>query len=216
VRPASACIACATPIAARDNIPLYSYLRLRGRCRACGIRIPLRYPAVEIATALLVAGCFVRFGVSADAFVAAFVCAVLVALSAIDLERHIIPTRIVQPAAAIVLVAQTALHPSPEWALGALGASLFLLLAAVVYPAGMGLGDVRLALLMGAALGRVVPVALMVGMVAALVPSAVLFARHGIRARKMGIPLGPFLALGTVVGLFAGHALLDAYLKLLH
>jgi len=216
VRPASACMACATPIAARDNIPLYSYLRLRGRCRACGWRIPLRYPAVELATALLVAGCFVRFGVSADALLAAFVCAVLVALSAIDLERQIIPTRIVQPAAAIVLVVQTALHPSPEWALGALGASLFLLLAAVVYPAGMGMGDVRLALLMGAALGRVVPVALMVGMVAALVPSAVLFARHGIRARKMGIPLGPFLALGTVVGLFAGHALLDAYLKLLH
>ena len=216
VRPASACMACEAPIAARDNIPLYSYLRLRGRCRACGWRIPLCYPAVELATALLVAGCFVRFGVSADAFVAAFVCAVLVPISAIDLERHIIPDRIVKPAAAIVLVAQTALHLSPEWAIGAVGAGAFLLVAAVVYPAGMGMGDVKLALLMGAALGRVVPVALMVGMVAALVPSAVLFARHGIRARKMGFPLGPFLALGTVVGLFAGHPLLDAYLKQLH
>jgi leader peptidase (prepilin peptidase)/N-methyltransferase len=216
VRPASACMACATPIAARDNIPLYSYLRLRGRCRACGWRIPLRYPAVELATALLVAGCFVRFGVSADAFVAAFVCAVLVAISATDLEHHIIPDRIVKPAAAIVLVAQTALHLSPEWAIGAVAAGAFLLVAAIVYPAGMGMGDVKLALLMGAALGRVVPVALMVGMVTALVPSAVLFARHGVRARKMGIPLGPFLALGTVVGLFAGHPLLDAYLHTLH
>jgi len=209
-------MACETPIAARDNIPLLSYVWLRGRCRACSSRIPLRYPAVELATALLVAGCFVRFGVSADAFVAAFVCAVLVAISATDLERHIIPDRIVKPAAAIVLVAQTALHPSPEWVIGAAGAGAFLLVAAVVYPAGMGMGDVKLALLMGAALGRVVPVALMVGMVAALVPSAVLFARHGTRARKMGIPLGPFLALGTVVGLFAGHPLLDAYLKQLH
>src|ERR671922_83169 len=199
VRPASACMACGTPIARRDNIPLYSYLRLRGRCRACGVRIPIRYPAVELATALLVVG---------------FVCAALVAISATDLEHRIVPNRIVVPAAAVVLVAQTALHPSPEWALGALGASGFLLLAALVHPAGMGMGDVKLALLMGAALGRVVPVALLVGMVAALFPSLVLFTRHGARARKMGIPLAPFLAVGTVVGLFAGHALLDAYLKL--
>jgi leader peptidase (prepilin peptidase)/N-methyltransferase len=214
VRPASACMACETPIAARDNIPLLSYAWLRGRCRTCGSRIPLRYPAVELATALLVAGCVVKFGVTLDALVAAFVCAVLVAISATDLTHRIVPNRIVVPAAAVVLVAQTALHPSPEWAIGALGASAFLLLAALFYPAGMGMGDVKLALLMGAALGRVVPVALMVGMVAAVVPSIVLFARHGARARKMGIPLAPFLALGTVVGLFAGHALLDAYLSL--
>ena len=216
VRPASACMACETPIARRDNIPLYSYLRLRGRCRACGVRIPIRYPAVELATALLVAGCVVRFGLSLDALVAAFVCAVLVAISATDLEHRIVPNRIVVPAAAVVLVAQTALHPSPEWAVGALGASGFLLLAALFYPAGMGMGDVKLALLMGAALGRVVPVALLVGMVAALVPSLALFARHGAGARKMGIPLAPFLALGTVVALFAGHTLLDAYLHTLH
>src|ERR671937_974944 len=216
VRPASACMACETPIAPLDNIPLYSYLRLRGRCRACGWRIPLRYPAVELATALLVVGCVVRFGISLDALVAAFVCAVLVAISATDLEHRIVPNRIVVPAAAVVLVAQTALHPSPEWAIAALGASGFLLLAALFYPAGMGMGDVKLALLMGAALGRVVPVALLLGMVAALAPGAVLFARHGSRARKMGIPLAPFLALGTVVALFAGHALLDAYLSTLH
>jgi leader peptidase (prepilin peptidase)/N-methyltransferase len=216
VRPASACMACGTRIARRDNVPLYSYLRLRGRCRACGVRISLRYPAVELATALLVAGCVVRFGLSGDALVAAFVCAVLVAISATDLEHRIVPNRIVVPAAGVVLAAQTALHPSAEWAIGAIGASGFLLLAALFYPAGMGMGDVKLALLMGAALGRVVPVALLLGMVAALVPSVVLFARHGAGARKMGIPLAPFLALGTVVGLFVGHPLLDAYLKLLH
>jgi leader peptidase (prepilin peptidase) / N-methyltransferase len=216
VRPASACMSCATPIAPLDNVPLLSYLRLRGRCRACGVRIPLRYPAVELATALFVAGCVVRFGLSLDALVAAFVCAALVAVSATDLEHRIVPNRIVVPAAAVVLAAQTALYPSPEWAIGALGASTFLLLAALAYPAGMGMGDVKLALLMGAALGRVVPVALMIGMLAALVPSAVLFARHGAGARKMGIPLAPFLALGTVIGLFAGHALLDAYLSTLH
>jgi len=214
VRPASACMSCATPIAPLDNVPLLSYLRLRGRCRACGVRIPLRYPAVELATAVLLAGCVVRFGLSLDALVAAFVCAALVVVSATDLEHRIVPNRIVVPAAGVVLAAQTALHPSAEWAIGAVGASGFLLVAALVYPAGMGMGDVKLALLMGAALGRVVPVALFIGMVAALVPSAVLFARHGAGARKMGIPLAPFLALGTVVALFAGHALLDGYLSL--
>src|SRR5207302_3916847 len=170
------------------------------------------YPAVELATAGLVAGCFVAFGLSGTAFVASFFCAVLVVLSAIDLRHRIVPNRLVLPAFLVVLVAQTALTLSPEWAIAALGASGFLFVAALAYPAGMGMGDVKLALLMGAMLGRTVPVALMVGMVAALVPSIVLFARHGSRARKMGIPLGPFLALGSVVALFAGHTLLDAYL----
>jgi leader peptidase (prepilin peptidase) / N-methyltransferase len=216
VRPPSACMSCATPISPVDNVPLLSYLRLRGRCRACGARIPFRYPAVELVTALLVAGCVVRFGLSLDTLVAAFVCGVLVAVSATDLEHRIVPNRIVVPAAAVVLVARTALHPSPQWAIGAAGAAGFLLLAALVYPAGMGMGDVKLALLMGAALGRVVPVALMAGMLAALAPGVVLFARHGAGARKMGIPLAPFLALGTIVGLFAGHAILHAYLSSLH
>src|SRR5205814_3425758 len=150
-----------------------------------------------------------------SAAVAAFFCLALVAVSATDLEHRIIPNRIVLPAAAIVLAANTALHLSPQWALAALGASGFLFAAALAYPKGMGMGDVKLALLMGAMLGRTVPVALMFGMVAALVPSIVLFARHGSRARKMGIPLGPFLALGSVVALFAGGSLLDAYLALL-
>jgi leader peptidase (prepilin peptidase) / N-methyltransferase len=177
------------------------------------VRISAVYPLVELATAGLVAACFVTFGLSGDAFVAAFFCVVLVVLSAIDLEHRIVPNRIVLPAAAIVLVAQTALHPSPEWTLGALGASGFLLLAALVYPAGMGMGDVKLALLLGAMLGRVVSVGLMLGMFAALVPSVYLLARHGSAARKMGIPFAPFLALGALIALFAGQQLLDAYLS---
>jgi len=134
-------------------------------------------------------------------------------LSAIDLEHRIVPNRIVVPAAAIVLVAQTALNPSPEWTLGALGASGFLFLAALAYPAGMGMGDVKLALLLGAMLGRLVGVGLMLGMLAALVPSVYLLARHGSAARKMGIPFAPFLALGALIALFAGQTLLDAYLS---
>lgn len=216
VRPASACMACATEIAPRDNVPLLSYAILRGRCRTCGVHIPLRYPAVELVTGLLVAGSVWRFGLTAQAAVAAAFCVVLVALAAIDLEHRIVPNRIVLPAAVVALAAQTALHPSPEWALGALGASGFLLAAALAYPAGMGMGDVKLALLLGAVLGRNVSVALMAGMIAALVPSVVLLARHGQAARKMGIPFAPFLALGSVLALFAGPWLLHEYLQLLH
>jgi leader peptidase (prepilin peptidase)/N-methyltransferase len=172
----------------------------------------VRYPAVELTAALLVAGCVWKFGLHAEALVSALFCLALVAVSATDLEHRIIPNRIVVPAAAIVLVAQTALEPRPEWAIGAFGASGFLFLAALVYPGGMGMGDVKLALLLGAMLGRTVPVAILLGMVAALVPAVVLLVRHGSAARKMGIPLGPFLALGAVVALFAGHPLINLYL----
>ena len=215
VHPGSACMACRTPLAWYDNIPLVSFALLRGRCRHCAAKIPWRYPLVEGVSALLVAACVLAFGLTADALVAAFFCAVLVAISATDLEHRIIPNRIVLPAAAVVLAANTMLHPSVEWAVAGLGAALFLLVAAMAYPGGMGMGDVKLALLLGFALGRTVPVALMVGMVSALVPAVVLYTRHGSAARKMRIPFGPFLAFGGVVALFAGPALLDAYLGLL-
>jgi leader peptidase (prepilin peptidase)/N-methyltransferase len=213
VHPPSACMSCGTEIAWYDNVPLLSWALLRGRCRSCGASIPARYPAVELVTGLLIAGSVLAFGLTLDALVASFFCAVLVAVSATDLEHRIIPNKLVVPGAAIVLVAQTALHPSPEWALAALGASGFLLVAALAYPAGMGMGDIKLALLMGAMLGRTVPVALMLGMLAALVPGIYLLARHGKAARKLGIPFGPFLALGSVVTLFWGDRLLDAYLS---
>ncbi len=215
VSPGSACMKCEASLAWYDNIPLLSYALLRGRCRSCGATIPWKYPVVELTTALLVAACFLVFGFTWDAAVGSLFCAALVVVSATDLERRIIPNKIVLPAAAIVLVAQTLLYPSVEWALAGLGAAGFLFLAALAYPAGMGMGDVKLALLLGVMLGRVVPVALMVGMVSALVPAVVLLARHGQAARKMGIPFGPFLALGGIVGLFAGEWLLDAYLSLL-
>ncbi|HEY6151700.1 MAG TPA: prepilin peptidase [Gaiellaceae bacterium] len=213
VHPRSACMSCGAELAWYDNVPVVSYLVLRGRCRSCGTSISWLYPAVELATAGLVAACFLAFGLSGKAVVAVFFCAVLVAITATDITHRIVPNRIVLPAAAIVLVAQTALQPSPEWALGALGASGFLFVSALAYPGGMGMGDVKLALLLGAMLGRTVAVGLMVGMIAGLVPSIFLLARHGSKARKMGIPFAPFLAFGAVVALFAGHALLHAYLS---
>ena len=214
VSPGSACMSCGHELAWYENVPVVSWLALRGRCKGCGARIGAVYPAVELLTALLVAGSFLAFGWSGTSFVAAFFCATLVTVSATDLSHRIVPNVVVLPAAVVVLVAMTVLHPGAEWALGAFGASLFLFLAALAHPKGMGMGDVKLALLLGAMLGRTVPVALMVGMVAALVPSLVLFARHGKAARKMAIPFAPFLSLGGVVALFAGDELLDAYLSL--
>ena len=214
VSPPSSCGGCGTRIAWRDNVPVLSYLLLRGRCRSCDARFGPRYLAVELLTAALVAACFLRFGLTADAFVGAFFVSVLVVLSAIDVERRILPDKIVLPSAVIVLAAQIALHPGQavEWVAASLGASLFLFLALLAYPRGMGMGDVKLCLLLGAMLGWSVAVGLMLGMLAALVPAAVLLARHGAAARKMGIPFGPFLALGAVVALFVGERLLDAYL----
>jgi leader peptidase (prepilin peptidase)/N-methyltransferase len=212
LRPRSACGACSSPLAWYDNVPLLSYALLRGRCRSCAARIPLRYPLVEATTALLVVGSLLAYGATATAVLAALFCAVLVAVSVIDLEHRIIPNRIVVPAAAVVLVARTVLDPSPAWAIAALGAAGFFLVAILVYPSGMGMGDVKLALLLGAMLGPTVPVALMIGMIAALVPSLVLVARHGSAARRMALPFAPFLALGGVVALFAGERVLGAYL----
>ncbi len=129
-----------------------------------------------------------------------------------DLERRIVPNRIVLPALAVALVVQTIRDPSPEWALGALGAGGFYLVLALVYPAGLGMGDVKLAAFLGAWLGRDVIVALLAGSLLAMLPALVLLIRHGSAARKLGIPYAPFLALGGVIALFIGEPVLDAWL----
>jgi leader peptidase (prepilin peptidase)/N-methyltransferase len=215
LRPGSACMSCARPVAWYDNVPLLSYALLRGRCRSCGARIGLVYPAVELATALLIVGCVLKFGLTPRAAVAAVFCAALVAVSATDLEHRIVPNRIVLPAAAVVLAGNLAVSPGLQWPLGAAGAAGFLLIAALAYPRGLGMGDVKLALLLGAGLGRPTGVGVMLGLLAALVPAVVLLLRHGSAARKMALPFAPFLAVGGVIALFAGSWLLDAYLGIL-
>lgn len=213
VRPGSHCMSCDQPIAWYDNIPLFSYLALRGRCRHCKVPIARRYPLVEAVTALFVVLCFWVFGLRLDAVLAAFFCCALIAISAVDFEHRIIPNRIVLPTAAAVLAVKLLLNFSIEWPLAALAASGFLLIAALAYPGGMGMGDVKLALLLGAMLGRNVSVALAIGLISALVPAAWMIARHGAAARKMAIPFGPFLALGGLVALFLGDRMLDWYLS---
>jgi leader peptidase (prepilin peptidase)/N-methyltransferase len=131
---------------------------------------------------------------------------VLVVLAAIDLERRIIPNRIVLPAVVLILAAQIALSPDRalEWTAASLGAALFLLLPLLVYPSGMGMGDVKLALLLGAGLGWAIVPALVAGLVAAFIVALVVLVRGGLAARKTALPFGPFLVLGALFGLFLG------------
>ncbi len=121
VKPRSACGKCGATIAAYDNVPLISYAVLRGRCRECGVKIGLIYPAVELTAAALIAACFLKFGATLHALVAAFFCTVLVTVSATDVLRRVIPNKIVLPAAAIVLAGMTIVDPSPQWAIAAAG-----------------------------------------------------------------------------------------------
>jgi leader peptidase (prepilin peptidase)/N-methyltransferase len=143
----------------------------------------------------------IRYGFQAETVVIVFVIVTLVVISRHDLERHIIPNRIVVPAWLAVLAAHILLHPQHwlEWLLASLGAGAFFLVVQLVYPAGLGMGDVKLALLLGAALGWAVIAALFLGTVAAGVVSAALLISQGAAARKRAIPLGPFLAGGAIV-----------------
>lgn len=160
----------------------------------------------------LASACVAVFGFSTDAVVAAAGCAVLVAITVTDLERRIIPNRIVLPALAIALVVQTAREPSVEWIAAAAAAGAFFFAMAAVYPAGLGMGDVKLAAFMGAWLGRDVAVALFVGTLLGALAAVLVVARRGAAGRKATLPYGPFLAAGGVVGLFFGDAVLDAWL----
>jgi leader peptidase (prepilin peptidase)/N-methyltransferase len=173
--------------------------------------VTLRAVGVAVWVALAVA-CAVVFEDTLEAVVNAVGCAVLVAVSVTDLERRIIPNRIIVPALAAALVVQTARDPSVEWILGALAAGGFFLVLALIYPAGLGMGDVKLTAFMGAWLGRDVAVALFAGSLLGMVPALVALMRPGGKGRKETLPYGPFLAAGGVIGLFFGEALLDAWL----
>jgi leader peptidase (prepilin peptidase) / N-methyltransferase len=214
VRPPSSCGSCGTEILWRDNIPVLSYLLLCGRCRHCDASISPVYPLVEAVTAALIVACVAVFGPTPEAALAAGFCAVLVTLSVIDARHRIVPNRIVVPAAAVALVVHTAVDPSVAWLAWSLVAAGTLFLVVLAYPNGLGMGDVKLALLLGAVLGASVTVALMLGLFAALVPAAILVSKHGASARKMAVPLVPFLSFGAVVALFFGGVILDAYLGL--
>ncbi len=159
----------------------------------------LRAASAALAAFLSLLGA-IRYGFRVETVVVVFVIVVLVVISRHDLERHVIPNRIVVPAWLAVLVAHLAIHPQHwrEWVVASLGAGLFFLAVALAYPGGLGMGDVKLALLIGAALGWAVLTALLLGTLAAGLVAAVVLFREGSSARKRAIPLGPFLAAGAI------------------
>jgi leader peptidase (prepilin peptidase)/N-methyltransferase len=169
--------------------------------------LPRRHQlAAALWSVALVAACFARFGFTAHAFVGAILAVALVFLTAIDLDRRLLPDAIVLPALAIVLILQIAFYPHQalEWVLAALAAALFFFVPFLIYPAGMGMGDVKLAALLGAALGKSVAAAIAVGLLAGGAFALLVIAREGLGARKKAIPFGPFLAFGGLVVLFLG------------
>lgn len=219
----SKCPNCGNTITAIQNVPLFSYVVLRGRCRHCGERISLRYPLIELATGLLFAGAAWKFEISAEAVIYAGFFWTLVVLTVIDLEYKLLPNKVVFPAFVAgwlaLAIAALAAGEADRLVDAALGAAIFggfFFLVAFVYPAGMGGGDVKLAFVLGTFLGfaggaGVVLVGMFLSfLIGAIVGVIVMKATGG--DRKKQVPFGPFLALGTILAIFAGRTILDAYL----
>ena len=211
--PGSRCPACETPLRPYDNVPLVSWLVLRGRCRACGEPISPRYPLVELLTAATFVAVAATRGVDAELALELPFAAMLIAVAGIDLEHRIVPNKILAPAAAWAIVGAAVIRTEdlPELLIAGAAAFVVLLMAALVYPAGMGMGDVKLVGVMGLYLGSAVAPAMLIGFLAGSLTGLAMIARHGKAARKMGVPFAPFLALGGLVGLLVGPELIDLY-----
>jgi len=216
----SHCPKCGAQIRAYDNVPVLSWMLLRGRCRDCGAPISRRYPAGEALTAALFGAVAAMDGLSWLLVPHLLFVSALVLVSQVDLETQIIPDIVILPVAALGVPLMIVLGAAPwwQWPLAGLGAAGFLFLISEVYyrirhVEGMGFGDVKLALCMGVYLGPAVVPALFVGFLSGAVVGVVLIGgRRG--DAKTAIPFGPFLAAGAVLALFFGGALIDAYLGL--
>jgi len=212
----SRCVTCGTQIAGYDNVPVLSWVALGGRSRCCEDRISARYPLTELTTGFLyMATVLVLWGDATEIALGLVLVTTVVAVSLTDLEQRIIPNKILLVAALIGLAIAAVGDPAslPERAIAAVAAGGVFFVAALAYPHGMGLGDVKLAAVMGLFLGRDVAVAIVVALLAGSVVGLAMIARRGSAARKQAIPFGPFLALGSVVGLLAGAPLTDLYLR---
>jgi leader peptidase (prepilin peptidase)/N-methyltransferase len=214
--PGSRCPGCATAIKPYDNVPVLSWLALRGRCRACAMRIPWRYPAVEAGTALLCgAVALARPDGGAELWLGVVLVLLLVPITLIDLDHRIIPNKLVLlgSVAALALLAALDSGALPEHLIAAVGAGGFFLVAVLAYPSGMGMGDVKLAAMLGLFLGRAVVPGIFAALLLGTLIGAVIMARLGVaKGRKTAIPFGPYLALGALIGFFAGEPLVDWYL----
>ena len=215
VSPPSACPGCGARIAPYDNIPVVSWLILRGRCRACGEPISARYPLVEALTAVLMALVPIFLGPDEDQWIGYALVLILIPLTFIDLDHRILPNKITYPSVPIAIALTAAFDPDHLVAHLIAGAAAFgfLFAAAWVYPSGMGVGDVKLAGVLGLFLGRAVAPALLVAFLLGTVVGIGVMAVKGVReGRKTAIPFGPFMAVGGLVGLYVGEDIVDWYL----
>ena len=220
VRPGSACPGCGAAIVWYDNVPVVSFVALRGRCRACAMTIPWRYPVVEAVTGALFGAAALAFGATLHAAVACALLAALVAITMIDLERHIIPDVISLPGtlAGVLANLATGRVSWKESVIGVVvGGGVFLTIALVgSWLAGqdaMGGGDIKLAAMLGAFLGwKVLLFSLFVSALGGGILAAALMG-SGLRGRKDPLPFGPFLAAGGAVGLFWGERMVRWYLS---
>jgi leader peptidase (prepilin peptidase)/N-methyltransferase len=211
----SHCPQCDAPVRPRDNVPVVSWLLLRGRCRDCGEPISRRYPLVEAGTALLfVLVVAVHHDDTTKLVLGLVLVAFLVPLALIDYDTRLLPNKLTAPAAVAAIVLGLLLDPSgeAERLIAGVAGGGFFLLAALAYPKGMGIGDVKLAGVLGLFLGRAVGAALLIGLLLGVIVGIAIMARKGVAAgRKTKVPFGPFLALGGVIALFVGEAIVDAY-----
>jgi leader peptidase (prepilin peptidase) / N-methyltransferase len=215
VGPRSRCTTCGAQIAAYDNVPVVSWVLLGGRSRCCGERISIRYPLTELGLGVLYAATVaVLWGDGGEIALGLVFVTMLVAVTLTDLEQRIIPNKVLLVSAVVGTAIAAVADPGslPERAIAAAAAGGLLFLAALAYPRGMGLGDVKLAATMGIFLGRNVAPAILVALLAGSLFGLAMIARDGAAARKAAIPFGPFLALGGVVGMLAGDQLVDWYL----
>jgi leader peptidase (prepilin peptidase)/N-methyltransferase len=215
VGPRSRCPGCGTQIAAYDNVPVVSWILLRGRARCCGTDISARYPFAELLLGgLYLLTALVLWDDPGEVILGLVFVTVLVAVTLTDLERRVIPNKILLVAAVLCVAVAAAFDPAslPERFAAAAAAGGLFFLAALAYPRGMGLGDVKMAATMGLFLGRDVAPAILVALLAGSIVGLAMMARRGAQARKSAIPFGPFLAFGGVVGLLAGEPLIDWYL----
>jgi leader peptidase (prepilin peptidase) / N-methyltransferase len=215
VRPRSACPGCGAAVKPYDNVPVLSWLLLRGRCRGCGERISPRYPVVEAVTAALyVAVVAAKHDDVLQMVLGLVLVTFLVPITVIDLDHRIIPNRLTGPAAVLAIALGAVLEPSylPEQLAAGAGALLFFYLPALIHSKGMGMGDVKLAGVLGLYLGRAVAPAIFAALILGVVIGAAIIAYKGVSdGRRTKVPFGPFMALGAVFALFAGDAIVDGY-----
>jgi len=211
----SFCPNCHASIRARDNVPLFSYLMLRGRCRDCRSPIPIRYPIIEAVTGALFAVTGLVIGLEPELLADLVFVATLVVITVTDIEHRIVPNKVLAPVAVIGVLSQVLTNSGDwlSWTLAAVIGFSLMLIAALAYPGGMGMGDVKLAGVMGIYLGVALAPALLIAFLLGTIAGVAVMAKKGVEiGRKTALPFGPYMAIGGFIALLYGDQMVQWYL----